>query len=112
MVIRAVGQRAGTQDATVSGMSAFQQTKIGVNVTFNEQVIDPAGTRNEEDLARANYKPLIVDGLLEVFPEVTERRPKNRLYKLVSNGGMFELGQMVVDDPSLIGTTQTVWLPA
>jgi phosphate transport system permease protein len=94
------------------GMSAFQQTKIGVNVTFSEQVIDPSGTRNPETLARANYKPLITNGLLEIFPEVTERREKNRLYKLVSNGGMFELGQMVVENPDLIGTTQIVWLPA
>lgn len=94
------------------GASAFEQTKIGLNISFNEQVIDPAGTRDPEDLARANYKPLIADALAETFPNVTERRQKSRLYKLVSNGGMFELGQMVVDDPSLIGTTKTIWLPA
>ena len=94
------------------GASAFEQTKIGLNISFNEQVIDPAGTRDPEDLARANYKPLIADALAETFPNVTERRQKSRLYKLVSNGGMFELGQMVVYDPSLIGTTKTIWLPA
>ncbi|RZV34924.1 MAG: phosphate ABC transporter permease PstA [Acidimicrobiales bacterium] len=94
------------------GMSAFQQTKIGLDISFNEQVIDPAGTRDPGDMARANYKPLISAGLAEVFPEVTERREKNQLYKLISNGGMFELGQMVVENPELIGTKQTIWLSA
>ena len=94
------------------GMSAFQQTKIGLNISFNEQVIDPTGTRDPETLARANYKPLIASGLAEIFPDVTERRERNRLYKLVSNGAVFELGKMVVQDPDLIGSTQTIWLPA
>ena len=94
------------------GMSAFQQTKVGLNVTFTEQSIDPTGQRAPETLARANYKPLITKGLAEIFPDVTERREKNRLYKMVSNGAVFELGQMVVENPDLIGTTQTIWLPA
>jgi len=33
------------------GMSAFQQTKIGLNVTFTEQTIDPTGERDPETLA-------------------------------------------------------------
>jgi len=94
------------------GMSAFQQTKIALNVTFTEQTIDPTGERDPEILARANYKPLITKGLSEIFPDVTERRERNRLYKMVSNGAVFELGQLVVENPDLIGTTQTIWLPA
>ena len=94
------------------GAGAFQQTKIGLNITFDASVIDPSGARDPQALALANYKPLVSNGLAEIFPEVTERREKNKLYKLISSGSVFELGKMVKSDPSLIGTTQTLWLSA
>ena len=94
------------------GVGAFQQTKIGLNINFEEQIIDPTGARDVETLARANYKPLITKALAEVFPDVTERKAKTRLYKLVSSGSVFELGNLVKDNPDLIGTTQKLWLPA
>jgi len=94
------------------GAGAFQQTKVGLNINFDEQLIDPAGTRDADVIAGANFKPLIVKALAETFPEVTERREKNRLYKLISSGSVFELGNMVKDDTDLIGTTQTLWLAA
>ena len=37
------------------GMGAFQQTKISLEITFSEQVIDPSGTRDPETLALANF---------------------------------------------------------
>lgn len=92
------------------GSGAFQQTKIGLDIHFEEQMIDPQGTREEGTLARANYKPLIADGLAKIFPEVQSRTDKRNLYKLMSTGAVFELGEMVKDNPSLIGTTQTIWL--
>ena len=94
------------------GVGAFQQTKIGLNINFEEQIIDPTGARDVETLARANYKPLITKALAEVFPDVTKRKAKTRLYKLVSSGSVFELGNLVKDNPDLIGTTQKLWLPA
>ena len=94
------------------GAGAFQQTKIGLNITFDEQIIDPKGTRDSGTLVRANYKPLIRDGLAEIFPTVTERKEKNSLYKLVSSGSVFELGKMVQKNPELIGTTQKIWVTA
>jgi len=94
------------------GAGAFQQSNIQLEVTFNEQTIDPEGTRDPGELSRANYKPLITDALAQIFPQVSERREKASLYRLLSTASVFELGDRVAKDPSLIGTTQKIWLPA
>lgn len=94
------------------GSGAFLQTKVGLNIDFSEQLIDPQGTREAETLARANYKPLLTRSLAEIYPEVTDRREKTRLYRILSNGAAFELGDMVAKNPDLIGTKKTVWITA
>lgn len=94
------------------GVGAFLQTKISLEVTFSEHVIDPSGVRDPEELARSNYKPVLTAALEKTFPNVTERRDKRRLYKLLSSGAVYEIGKLVSDNPNLIGSTQTIWLPA
>ena len=94
------------------GAGAFQQTQIGLNITFDEQVIDPQATRNSGEIQRANYKPLITKALADIFPEVTERREKTQLYRLLSTASAFELGDSTAKNHALIGSTQTIWLPA
>ena len=94
------------------GAGAFQQTKIGLDINFAQQLIDPARTGDADVISGANYKPLITNSLAQTFPEVTTRNDKRRLYKLISSGSVFELGNMVKENPALIGTTQTVWLTA
>ena len=94
------------------GAGAFQKTMIAVDVTFTESVVDPKGTRAENDLLQGNYKPLILSGLQEVIPGATDRKDRNRLYKLVSGGATFNLGERVAANPDMIGTTQRVWVAA
>ncbi len=95
----------------IRGVGAFSQTKIQVEVEFSEQMIDPTGARDPENLARANFKPLLSVALAQYFPDVTERSETARLYRLLSPAAVFELAQMAAKDPAFIGTTQTVWLP-
>jgi len=96
----------------VGGMGAFTSSKIGLDITFNEEVIDPSGARDVSTFRDANYRPLISDALTEIFPEVTGRSEKRDLYKLVSSGAVYQLENMVTENPDLIGTTQRVWLTA
>jgi len=94
------------------GTGAFQKTMIAVDVEFAEAIIDPKGTRVEMDLKQGNYKPLILAGLQDVVPGATERKDRNRLYKLVSGGAAFDLGERVAANPEMIGTTKRVWIAA
>ena len=96
----------------VQGFGAFTQTKLGLSIAFSEDVLDPQGTRDEKTLRTANYTKLVRNALQAQFPDVTGRRNLRELGKLASSGAGFELRQMVLDDPSLIGSTKKVWLTA
>jgi phosphate transport system permease protein len=98
-------------DIVLKGHSAFRQSEIRFDVTFDPEVIDPAGTRAEEALSSADYAALWRRPLLAEFP-VAGRGERRELFALVSGGAAFELRRRVLADPSLIGTTRTVWLTA
>ena len=91
-------------------LPAFQQSWIALDIKFEAERIDPDGSRDPEVLSRADYDALVKAALRERFPEVTQRREKRRLYGIISSGAGLDLRERVLDDPSLIGSTQTVWL--
>ena len=88
------------------GYSAFVTTDLELAVTFSPDHIDPA------DPAGGNFRLIVVEALQKQFPDVTETSDLRRLLGLVSNGAFRELRRMVTDDPSLIGTTEFVTVPA
>lgn len=94
------------------GYSAFQQTFIKLEITFDEQSLDPEGTRDPETLSFADYGGLVKNSMRAMFPDVDSRQEKRLLYELVSSGAAFQLRNMVMDDPSLIGRTLQLWVPA
>ena len=94
------------------GYSAFGQTELTLELTFDEQRLDPTGERDPEVLRRANYQALIRDALLEIFPDATSRQDRRALTRIVSTAAQFELAQLVVDNPDWIGTTRRVSVPA
>jgi phosphate transport system permease protein len=99
-------------DIIYKGHTAFVQTAIGLDIRFAEDVIDPAATRTRQTLASANYAELVKRSLRDMFPEVNTRSEKRMLYSIVSTGATYQLADMVIADPDLIGTTARVWLPA
>jgi phosphate transport system permease protein len=94
------------------GHTAFIQTEVKLEIYFDEDVIDPAGKRDEQTLRGADYGRLIKTSLRKQFPNVQNRRDKRKLYRIVSAGSPFELYRMVQKDPSLIGKTQAIWISA
>lgn len=95
-----------------NGYTAFQQAFIKLEITFDEQSLDPEGTRDPETLSFADYGGLVKKSMRAMFPDVDNRREKRLLYELVSSGAAFQLRNMVMDDPSLIGRTIQLWVPA
>jgi len=94
------------------GWTAFQQTRIQLEIHFDAAEIDPQGTRDPQVLAQANTMKLIRDALAARFPEAAGRAERRQLSDLLSSGAPFELNRMLVADPSLVGRRQTVWLTA
>ena len=89
-----------------SGYKAFTQTHVTVEV-----FIDPEEVR-EERLPRGGFDDVLEDSLarlLGVDPE--DRAAMKAVAGIVSDGGQFQLRDMVVEDPGLIGRTIEVTVP-
>ncbi len=89
--------------------SAFLQTFVSLDVELSQDVIAPEG---KPDLAYADFDGLVHDALRADFPEVRSRSERRDLYRLVSTGASYQLRDRVASNPQLIGTRQTVWVPA
>lgn len=81
-----------------SGASAFKQTQIALEISA------PA--------ANANNQAVVKRALRARFPDVTSRRDKRALYRLISSGAPYELRDQLRRAPVLPGETRMVWLTA
>jgi phosphate transport system permease protein len=96
-----------------NGYTAFQQTKLRLDVSFDQQVIDPSGEADPQKLAMANYDQLVKEALWrELGIDPADRATASQALGLVSTGAGLSLRSMVLADPSIIGKTATVWVPA
>jgi len=94
------------------GLSVFQQSYVKVEIFYDPAIIDPAGTRNPDDLVTADYQALVRESLKARFPEVEGRRDLRELYGIVSSAASIELQQRITSDPAAIGTRETRWVLA
>lgn len=112
-ILTAMGFLAALLTSIVgNGYSAFLQTHIRLDILFSKADLDPGGTGDPAVLRQGNYDALIKAALGHRFPDVTSRADKRRLNGMISASAGFDLAQRVADDPSLVGTTQRIWLPA
>jgi phosphate transport system permease protein len=95
-----------------NGIGAFRQTQIRLDVYYDPAVIDPEGTRLPDTLLAADYQALIRAALKAKFPDVEGRAATRELTRLVSGSAAFDLQNRVVENPDLIGKTETQWLLA
>lgn len=94
------------------GYSGFQHVDIALEVTFDPAVLEWTPAQGPEALARANVNGLLAANLRQHFPEVTERREMRRLVGVFSPTAPAVLRAALKRDPSLIGRTVWLWLPA
>ena len=95
-----------------NGYTAWQQTFIALEIHFDPERLDPEGSGSEDVLLAGDYGGLVKAALRKAFPEVRKRRERRKLQAIVSPGASFYLRDMVLENPSLVGETRIVWLPA
>ena len=95
-----------------SGADAIRQSKVRLDISL--QTNDFGGSKNPDirELKNANYQGIIKRTVYKNFPDVKSRRDKRALYRLVSSGAAYELRGFVLDNPSKIGTSISIWLTA
>ena len=94
------------------GYQALVHTHIKLDVQFDAERLGASGETAPDALARANYGALYKDALRGRFADAKKRREKRALYALLSQGAEDDLRDMVLANPSIIGTRQEVWLTA
>ncbi len=95
-----------------TGYPAFTQTYVRLEVALTPQLLDVPVGATPQQLSNADYDGPVRAALRERFPEVRGRRDLRALYGLISTGAAFQLRDLLLSDPGLLGTTQTVWLIA
>jgi len=99
-------------DIVIKGAPAFTQHYIKLTIDFDPGELGIGEDPSAEDIAAADFGAVIKASLRELFPDVTGRAEKKQLYRLVSSGAEYSLRDLVIEDPSLIGTTRDVWVLA
>jgi phosphate transport system permease protein len=99
-------------DIIIKGTPAFTQHYIKVDVNFDRAQLDIGLVATPEEIAHADYSAIVKSSLRAMFPDVSTRNDKRKLYRLISMGAEYTLRDMVIENPALIGTTAGIWLPA
>lgn len=99
-------------DIIGKGHSAFFQSRIQLTVTLDPELLEITDPSDEEQLRQGYYESVIREALYQRFPEVSGRSDRRSLNALISSGAGYELRDRVLEDPSLLGTTLTLWLTA
>ncbi|MFK7996435.1 MAG: phosphate ABC transporter permease PstA [Granulosicoccus sp.] len=94
------------------GLPAFTQTFVKLDVELSADTLGVNESPTINELRGANYNGAIRQTLRDLFPEASGRKEKRALYKLVSTGAEYKLFDRVSENPSLIGTTLSLWVPA
>ena len=99
-------------DIISKGHGAFKATYIQVDIHYDGDRLGVTSSADKSQLMQANWDALVKSGLREKFSDVSGRRDKRQLYKLVSNGTGFDLKEHLVANPLLLGETESQWLLA
>jgi phosphate transport system permease protein len=89
-----------------TGYRAFVQTMVTIDFPISADVI------SREDPAGGNYRAVVSEGLRALFPDVTATADQRALGQILTNNTQFMVRDAVVKDPSVIGGTLTLAVPA
>ncbi|MBR9970313.1 phosphate ABC transporter permease PstA [Magnetospirillum sulfuroxidans] len=96
-----------------NGLTAFVQTNVRLDVTLDAETLGVDAVNPSADaLGAANYGQVIKNAMYKAFPAVEGRAERRQLAALVSSGADVSLRKVLVANPGLLGTTQSIWLTA
>ena len=99
-------------DIVGKGTPAFTQQYLKIPINFDPDRLGVTAESSQTQLRGGDYLGVIKSSLRELFPEVSGRKEKRMLYRLVSIGAEYDLRDRVMEDPTLIGRTVDIWLLA
>ncbi|MEH6551107.1 MAG: phosphate ABC transporter permease PstA [Pseudomonadales bacterium] len=99
-------------DIISKGHGAFFQSYIELDIHYDAQVLGLDAGYTSADLRAANFEALVKQSLRNKFPDVSGRKEKRDMYRLISPGGAYHLQDRIAENPGLLGSNETLWLLA
>lgn len=94
-------------DIISKGKTAFVQTTLTTSIKLDSDYLGLTPQSEEQDIRLANFEGLIKKHFAkELRPE--GRKGKRELFKLISPGAAWQLQEMVLENPSLLGKEVTL----
>ncbi len=90
----------------VNGRTAFVQTHITVDFPISTENVDPA------DPAKGNWRAVVSDGIQALLPGAESPAQLRAMSQILTNNTQFFVRNAVLADPSVIGGTLTLAVPA
>ena len=87
-------------------LGAAKHVEINIPVNLSADKVDPNNIRD------ASFGSIIKSGLRSRFPDVKNRKDKKKLYNLISSESTFELRDIILKDPGILGGQQNIWVSA
>jgi len=94
-----------------NGWGAFTQSYVQLTLDLDPEMLSITDPLDDDQWSYANYTGVIKKSLRERFPDITSRKDKKRLYRIISPGAGYQVN-LLMKDRSLLGQTVTIWLPA
>lgn len=88
-----------------TGYTAFVKTDITIDFPISTEYVDA------EEPAKGNYRTIVRQAMLDLFPDVTGP-DQRQLFQILTNNTQFMVRDAVVADPSVIGGTLQLAVPA
>lgn len=99
-------------DIISKGIGAFTQTYINIEINFDGDKLGLSPSSSEKEIKAASFGSFFKKTLREQYPDVSSRRDKRAMYALFTSDAALMLRNLVLANPSIIDTTQTVSIVA
>lgn len=88
------------------GYTAFYRTTLRIPVTFSAETLGVSNSPSVAELEDANYYGLAKKSIYSFFPDVSTRKQKKELAKLLSSGASLQLRSAALETPELLGQSK------
>lgn len=99
-------------DIVSKGLPAFSQQFVKVTINLDAEQLGIAPDANQQAIYSADYLSVIKSSLRDMFPDVSGRKDKKKLYRLISVGAEYQIRDLVLANPEWVGQTREIWLQA
>lgn len=94
------------------GYQGFIRTDLRIPVIFDAAALNVTPGQDPAGLSPSLFHPLVKQSLRAAFPEITESSDQKDIFALVSTEAGMAAKEALDANPSLLGKTENIWLPA